>query len=79
MLLQNIAVLAVAKLFSDNGLSNNPYDSVTLAVSPQDAVKLNLTASEGKIRLVLRQPTDDEIIKVNPQLNEGMARELLGQ
>jgi pilus assembly protein CpaB len=79
LLFQNIEVLAAGKLVNDNGQINNQYDSVTLAVSSQDIVKLNLASSEGKIRLVLRQPSDEEIIKVNPQLNESLARELIGQ
>jgi pilus assembly protein CpaB len=37
---------------------------ITLLVSPEDAQKLTLASQEGKIQLALRNPLDDDQMKV---------------
>lgn len=50
--LQNVDILAVG-----DG-SSNAYAHVTFALSPKDCEKLNIYATSGKIRLVLRPASD---------------------
>lgn len=61
-LMQNIKVLAVGDILeehdTDDGIS---YTTVTLSVSPEQAVKLNLAEASGEIRLILRSPLNSEI------------------
>ena len=45
---------------------NVSYATITLAISPQDAVILNLIAANGKIRMILRSPLDKEATKTVP-------------
>lgn len=61
ILLQNIKVLAVDRNMTPDSKpgQDNPA-TITLAVTPEQAVQLNLAASEGKIRLVLRSPQDTD-------------------
>lgn len=56
MLLQNIEVLAAGSNTSSN--SKTTSGSVTLAVKPEDTLKLHLACTSGKIRLILRYPLD---------------------
>lgn len=60
MILQNIKVLAVGQVMKSEGSDAKPAvaETVTLAVTPEQALKLNL-ASKGNIRLVLRPANDD--------------------
>jgi len=73
VLLENILVLATdtdiignnksGSILSANpnnsGSNNKPYQSVTLAASPDDCVKLNLAESIGRIKMVLHNPKND--------------------
>ncbi len=61
MFLQNISVLAVGKKLASKEGEAPAYTSVTLLVSPEDAVKVNLVAATGSLRMVLRGATDNEI------------------
>lgn len=57
--LQNVAVVATGPTLEKNsngGAQASP--DVTLLVSPDDAQKLTLASSQGKIQLVLRNPLD---------------------
>lgn len=53
------------------------YDSITLAGSPQDCVKLNLAESIGKLKLVLHAPSDTAVVRQARELADpaGLASE----
>ena len=73
MLLQNIEVLATGGNSSQS--SKGSYTTVTLAVkSDDDALKLNLAATSGKIRLALRPPLDKGSYTYTPQTPEGLIK-----
>jgi len=57
--LENVAVLATGHKLERNS-AGEPEDSavITLLVSPDDAQKLTLASSQGKIQLSLRNPLD---------------------
>jgi pilus assembly protein CpaB len=57
--LENVAVVATGSTLEKNS-NGDPQTSpdVTLLVSPDDAQKLTLAQSQGKIQLVLRNPLD---------------------
>ncbi|MDR3644959.1 MAG: Flp pilus assembly protein CpaB [Clostridia bacterium] len=55
-LFQNILVLAVGS--STSASQNSTYTNVTLALTPQQAVRINLVTNSGKLRLSLRSPID---------------------
>jgi pilus assembly protein CpaB len=66
ILLQGIKVLAVDRnMQAGNTAADNP-GTITLAVTPEQAVQLNLATSEGKIRLLLRSPQDTDRPDVKP-------------
>jgi pilus assembly protein CpaB len=66
--LQNILVLATGQVMqADSGNSQTAVEQVTLSVTPEQAVLLNLCASEGKIRLALRSPIDNDTVDVEPK------------
>ena len=60
MLFQNVQVLAAGDSYTD-GVKGGAYTNVTLALSPNDAVKLHYF-SESKLRLVLRGPQDSSTV-----------------
>lgn len=62
ILLQNINVLATGQTIvpDSNTAEKQTVDTITLSVTPEQAVRLNLAASEGKIRLTLRSPIDTD-------------------
>lgn len=68
ILLQNIMVLAAGQtITADSSTSDaKTVDTITLSVTPEEAVRLNLAASEGKIRLVLRSPIDSDEPDIGP-------------
>jgi pilus assembly protein CpaB len=75
LLRQNLEVLAVGtKMAVGQDQVNNTYDSVTLAVSPNDITDINLAATQGKIRLALRPPTDRNTISTSPKTAENIVR-----
>ena len=57
--LENVAVLATGQTLERNS-AGNPENAavITLLVSPDDAQKLTLASSQGKIQLSLRNPLD---------------------
>ena len=68
MILENISVLAVDNVLSQDGkLNSNPptYTTITLQVTPDQAMKLNMAQFEGQLRAILRSPLDDKVI--NPK------------
>ena len=63
MLLENTPVLAVDNVFSEAGKagSDNPaYKTITLQVTPEEAMELSMAQSEGEIRAILRSPVDED-------------------
>ncbi|MDD2397529.1 MAG: Flp pilus assembly protein CpaB [Tissierellia bacterium] len=69
MLAENIKVLAVDDVISQEGKKANTetgttYTSVTLQVTVQQAMELNMAEYKGQLRLILRSPLDEGI--VNP-------------
>jgi pilus assembly protein CpaB len=63
LLLENITVLAFDNVYSDAGKANSEtpaYTTMTLQVTPQQAMKLSMAQSEGVIRTVLRSPVDED-------------------
>ncbi len=60
--LENILVLATGPEIESKGKEEKPstVDVITLEVSPEEAEKLSLAASEGKVQLALRNFNDTE-------------------
>lgn len=57
LLLQNIAVLAVDKV-TDKAGSADMYATITLEVTPEQALDLNVARNVGSLSLLLRSPID---------------------
>lgn len=74
---QNIEVLAAGSgiKVEENGI-NITYTTVTLAVTPQEAVSLNLASANGKLRLILRSPLDKDNVDTDPKTPEKIGNEL---
>lgn len=70
-LLQDRKVLAVGSSTEGND-SVGGYDTVTLEVTPDEALKLNLAANSGKLRLVLRYPLDSAPASANPKTEDDL-------
>lgn len=62
LLAQNVQILAVGTAMEKNGAAE--YTTVTLEVTPQDAMNISAVSWWGNLRLLLRSPLDDSIIKV---------------
>lgn len=67
MLAENITVLAVDDVISQEGKTLNPetgitYTSVTLQVTSQQAMELNMSEYKGQLRLILRSPLDEGVV-----------------
>lgn len=66
MVLENIKVLAtdasLSKESSGDGESTAPsaYQTITLEVTPEQAMKLSMAQSEGTLRAILRSPLDEK-------------------
>lgn len=70
MLIQNVKVLAVDRLFAEDARCD-PADgtcpeTITLAVTPQQAQKIILASEQGNIRLALRSPADHATVSIPP-------------
>ncbi|HBC32342.1 MAG TPA: Flp pilus assembly protein CpaB [Clostridiales bacterium] len=68
MIAENIKVLAVDDVISQEGKSKNSetgtsYTSVTLQVTVHQAMELNMSEYKGQLRLILRSPLDEDIVK----------------
>lgn len=76
LLLENIAVLATGTETSSGtaGGAKSAYGSVTLAVTPEQSLKLNLAAVSGKIRLSLRPPADASVPTPAPVTPDDLAQ-----
>lgn len=63
MILENIKVLAVDNVMSDQGKTNSSsvaYTTLTLQVTPKQAMELSMAQSEGQLTAILRSPLDDD-------------------
>lgn len=63
MVLENITVLAVDNVLSEDGKlgSETPeYTTLTLQVTPKQAMELSMAQFEGQIRVILRSPLDEK-------------------
>ena len=68
--LENVQVLAAGtKLEPDSKGQPQNVPVITLQVSPEDAQKLTLASTQGKIQLALRNPLDTEKAKPETVLN----------
>jgi pilus assembly protein CpaB len=79
VVLQNITVLTAGTRLEQDDKEGKPVQVtvVTMAVSPEQAEKLALASTEGKIQLALRNPLDTstpETPGIRPALLLGMAR-----
>jgi pilus assembly protein CpaB len=71
--LQNVAVIASGHTLERNAsgeAQNTPV--ITLLTSPEDAERLTLASSEGKIQLALRNPLDTHEASVDPANAKGL-------
>jgi pilus assembly protein CpaB len=71
MLLQDVEILATGS--DASGGAGGTYTTVTLAVKSQDALKLNLAATSGKLRLTLRPPLDKGSYDYPPQTPDSLS------
>lgn len=63
MILENVTVLAADRELSEKGKgkSENPaYTTITLQVTPRQAMELSMAQFEGQLRAILRSPLDQE-------------------
>jgi len=74
-ILQNVEVLAAGEKTQEKGNKVITVQSVTLLVDPEGAQDLALATNEGKLHLALRNPTDDEIVTVDPVTKSGILQE----
>jgi pilus assembly protein CpaB len=58
--LENVLVLAVGPDLEKKGKEPSPTDVITLEVTPEEAEKLALAATEGKLQMALRNYNDNE-------------------
>lgn len=71
--LQNVAVIASGHTLERNAAGeaqNTPV--ITLLASPEDAERVTLASSEGKIQLILRNPLDTQQDAVDPANARGL-------
>src|SRR5215831_2323454 len=73
--LQNVAVLASGRTLerTSSGEAQNTA-VITLLVTPDDAQRLTLASSEGRIQLALRNPVDTKQDEVPASLSRGLYR-----
>jgi pilus assembly protein CpaB len=65
IILQNMLVLAVDTIANRDGQTNSILGStVTLAATPEEAQRLSLAAALGELRLTLRTPDDNKIVRL---------------
>lgn len=76
--LQKILVLAVNKNLEENGTNitgNEKQQTVTLALTPEQAPSLIIASEKGSIRLLLRNHTDEETKNITPHRLSNFLRE----
>lgn len=71
IILQNIEVLATGSSITVAADGKSvAYSTITLSLTPDEALTINLAASNGKLRLILRSPLDEEIVDIKPKTAE---------
>lgn len=63
MVLENITVLAVDNVLSQSGTAEGgtiAYATITLQVTPEQAMTLSMAQYEGELRAILRSPLDEK-------------------
>jgi pilus assembly protein CpaB len=66
VLMENLKVLAVDNVIAKEGKTKSDqasYSSLTLQVTPEQALKLTMAQAEGEIKAVLRSPLDSASVK----------------
>ena len=66
MVLENITVLAVDNVFAKAGKASSDkpeYTTLTLQVTPKQAMELSAAQFEGQLRVILRSPVDTDLTK----------------
>lgn len=68
LLLQKVKVLAVDSSLTEaeKAAADDEYSTITLQVTPQEAMELNLTEYSGGLRAVLRSPLDEGVVTLPP-------------
>lgn len=67
LIVENITVLAVDSVLSRDGKPNGedgsplPYSTLTLQVTPNQAMELSMAAAKGPLRAILRSPLDKKL------------------
>jgi len=73
-ILQNVEVLAAGEKTEQKENKVITVQAVTLLVDPEGAQALALASNEGKLHLALRNPTDDELVSVDPVSKTGILK-----
>jgi pilus assembly protein CpaB len=63
MLVENVLVVKTGLATVDETDTGAIYQTVTLSVIPDDALKINYAASSGELRLILRPVLDNKLVK----------------
>lgn len=72
-ILENVPVLAAGqKVEQDREGKPQKVPVITLLVSPEDADKLTMASTEGKIQLALRNTVDTKVVKPEPVLQAAL-------
>jgi Flp pilus assembly protein CpaB len=75
IILQNMLVLAVDTIANrDNQTTSLLGSTVTLAASPEEAQRLSLAAAMGELRLTLRTPDDNKIVRLPSSKMEDLGK-----
>jgi pilus assembly protein CpaB len=75
IILQNMLVLAVDTIANrDNQTTSMLGNTVTLAATPEEAQRLSLAAAMGELRLTLRTPDDNKIVRLPGSRVEDLSR-----
>lgn len=65
ILIQNIKVLAVDQMLSkDAKVNSSGYSTITLEVTPKQAVELSFSAKNASLQAILRSPVDSKTVDV---------------
>ena len=73
----NVVQVPTTQLLAKNGTEE--YTSVTLEVTPQEAMNINAAAWWGNLRLLLRSPLDEEILELDLVNQETVYAESAGE
>ncbi len=76
VILQNVEILAVGQTVKADGAKASVTRSVTVLVTPEDATKLHLASTKGRLRLAMRNSADFEeprpkIVTIRDLLQDG--------